>query len=607
MKIRFNHSRRFLFVVLGETTLMLEDHLLPRLRAGHPVVSIVSHEWERVQEILRNSANSLNRSLLRWSSADGNLLELRKEVDVMGWYPLRDENGSNVGPRFDDVRTSQTNEQGEPDWISGRVGRVAVDYLLWWYSKQYWLDDSILWVEDITPYFDTGHGAGNTERRMLVRRIRDFCSSGEAISGNKSIVMTFPEDYLPPELEKDVEQFNLPLPKASELEKLLIRVHADWAYTHPGTVDLPQNEVFRQVVRAAAGLTWQEADTAFRRIFADMTFGAHPRRLMIEDDVKVLNEQKAQIINKTGVLEFIETADSMDNIGGMNNLKRWLSVHRGALDDETDPPKGLLMMGVPGCGKSLMARAVATDWRLPLLSLKASNIFDKYVGESEGKISRALAIAEAIAPCVLWVDEIEKMLAGSGSDGSNDSGVSARVGGSILSWMADKKAPVFVVATANNPERLDPAYVRRGRFDERFFIDLPGPNTRRDIIKAHLKKRFPDLDPASIGLDNLVGLSHGYTGAEIEACIVEAKNTGRHLNQPISGGLLAAAMSELTPDSHAMSADIEHIRKLWGGDRARKADDEPEVDLNQAGFVNQEIRDAVDDQKRRSRGAIREF
>lgn len=593
--------------MLGETTLMLEDHLLPRLRAGHPVVSIVSHEWERVQEILRNSANSLNRSLLRWSSADGNLLELRKEVDVMGWYPLRDENGSNVGPRFDDVRTSQTNEQGEPDWISGRVGRVAVDYLLWWYSKQYWLDDSILWVEDITPYFDTGHGAGNTERRMLVRRIRDFCSSGEAISGNKSIVMTFPEDYLPPELEKDVEQFNLPLPKASELEKLLIRVHADWAYTHPGTVDLPQNEVFRQVVRAAAGLTWQEADTAFRRIFADMTFGAHPRRLMIEDDVKVLNEQKAQIINKTGVLEFIETADSMDNIGGMNNLKRWLSVHRGALDDETDPPKGLLMMGVPGCGKSLMARAVATDWRLPLLSLKASNIFDKYVGESEGKISRALAIAEAIAPCVLWVDEIEKMLAGSGSDGSNDSGVSARVGGSILSWMADKKAPVFVVATANNPERLDPAYVRRGRFDERFFIDLPGPNTRRDIIKAHLKKRFPDLDPASIGLDNLVGLSHGYTGAEIEACIVEAKNTGRHLNQPISGGLLAAAMSELTPDSHAMSADIEHIRKLWGGDRARKADDEPEVDLNQAGFVNQEIRDAVDDQKRRSRGAIREF
>ena len=152
--------------------------------------------------------------------------------------------------------------------------------------------------------------------------------------------MTFPEDYLPPELEKDVEQFKLPLPKADELQKLLIRVHADWVDAHPNTVDLPQNEVFRQVVRAAAGLTWQEADTAFRRIFADMTFGATPRKLLVEDDVKVLNEQKAQIINKTGVLEFIETADSMDNIGGMNNLKRWLSVHRGALDDETDPPKG---------------------------------------------------------------------------------------------------------------------------------------------------------------------------------------------------------------------------------------------------------------------------
>lgn len=582
--------------------------MLPRLRAGHPVVSIVSHEWERVQEILRNSANKLNRRLLRWSSASGHVLELRSENDVMDWYPLRDDSGSNVGPSFDDVRTGQLGEDGEPDWTTGRVGRVAVDYLLWWYSKQLWLDDSILWLEDITPYFDnTGHGAGVVERRFLVRRIRDFCASGEAITGNKSIVMTFPEDYLPPELEKDVEQFNLPLPKSSELEKLLKRVHSDWVKLHSGSVDLPKNEVFRQVVRAAAGLTWQEADTAFRRIFADMTFDAPPRKLMVEDDVKVLNEQKAQIINKTGVLEFIETSDSMDNIGGMNNLKHWLSIHKGSLDDETDPPKGLLMMGVPGCGKSLMARAVATDWRLPLLSLKASNIFDKYVGESEGKISRALAIAEAIAPCVLWVDEIEKLLAGSGSDGSNDSGVSARVGGSILSWMADKKAPVFVVATANNPERLDPAYVRRGRFDERFFIDLPGPNTRREIIKAHLNKRFSNLDPASVGLEHLVALSHGYTGAEIEACIVEAKNNARHLGTSISGALLADAMKELTPDSHAMGADIEHIRKLWGGDRARKADDEPEVDLNEAGFANEEIRNAANEQKRRSRGGIREF
>jgi len=328
---------------------------------------------------------------------------------------------------------------------------------------------------------------------------------------------------------------------------------------------------------------------------------------MIEDDVNVLNEQKAQIINKTGVLEFIETSDSMDNIGGMKNLKHWLKVHKGSLDDEQDPPKGLLMMGVPGCGKSLMARAVATDWKLPLLSLKASNIFDKYVGESEGKISRALSIAEAIAPCVLWVDEIEKLLAGSGGDGSNDSGVSARIGGSILSWMADKKAPVFVVATANNPERLDPAYVRRGRFDERFFIDLPGPETRKEILAHHIGRRFPSADFNKLNVDGLVKASHGYTGAEIESCVVEAKNKCRHLDKDISLEILLNAIQDLTPDAHAMGSAIEHIRKLWGGDRARRADDEPAVDLNMEGFVNNDIREAVEEQsKRRGRG-VREF
>lgn len=586
---------------------MLEDLLLPRLRAGHPVVSIVSYEWERVQEILRNSANSLNRRLLRWSSASGALFELRTEGEVYGWHRLKDDQGNLVPPLFDDTRTTGLGDKGEPDWTSGRVGRSAVDFLLYWYERQIWLDRSILWVQDVTPYFDvSGHNAMPMERRWLVRRIREFCASQEAVVGQKSVVMTFPESYLPPELAKDVEQFDLPLPKANELEPLFRRIHQDWLEQHPGSVNLQMNDVYRRIIRAAAGLTWQEADTAFRRIFAEMTFASPPRKELVEGDVAVLNEQKAQIINKTGVLEFIETTDSMANIGGMNNLKKWLSIHRGALDDAKDPPKGLLMMGVPGCGKSLMARAVATDWQLPLLSLKASNIFDKYVGESEGKISRALDIAEAIAPCVLWVDEIEKLLAGSGGDGSNDSGVSARVGGSILSWMADKKSPVFVVATANNPERLDPAYVRRGRFDERFFIDLPGPKTRYAIIVAHLKKRFPELNPVHLGIDALVALSHGYTGAELEACIVEAKNKARHLNQPLSAELLAKAVEELTPDSHAMSADIEHIRKLWGGDRARRADDEPEVDLNDKDFVNEEIRAAANEQARRSRG-IREF
>lgn len=590
---------------------MLQDLLLPRLRAGHPVVSVITHEWERMQNELRQTADALDRRLLRWSSASNRIQELRTDDHgILDWHPLLDPNGALTPSTFDDNHTMQLGQDG-PEWPSGRVGRVAADYLIWWYNQQDWLAGSLLWLEDITPYFDqTGHGAMVTERRLLVRRIRDYCANGEAMGRQMGIVMTFPEDYLPPELEKDVEQFTLPLPKTPQLRALLHAVHDDWTDLHPASVVLEEGDVLDRIVRAALGLTWQEADTAFRRIFAEMTFAEPPRSRLLETDVKVLNEQKAQIINKTGVLEYIETSDTMKDIGGMVHLKEWLAIHRGSLQDDLDPPKGLLMMGVPGCGKSLMARAVATDWQLPLLSLKASNIFDKYVGESEGKISRALAIAEAIAPCVLWVDEIEKLLAGSGGDGSNDSGVSARVGGSILTWMADKEAPVFVVATANNPERLDPAYVRRGRFDERFFIDLPGPNTREEIIRAHLRKRFPGLDPATVGLPILVAESHGYTGAEIESVIVEAKNLARYR----SGGrddaapdaaLLLEAMQSMTPDAVAMGTAIEHIRKLWGGDRARKADDEPEVDLTQGRAHNPEIAAAVETQ-RRNRG-IRTF
>ena len=237
----------------------------------------------------------------------------------------------------------------------------------------------------------------------------------------------------------------------------------------------------------------------------------------------------------------------------MANLKHWLKVHKGSLDDENDPPRGLLMMGVPGCGKSLMARAVAADWELPLLALKASNIFDKYVGETEGKISRALAIAEAIAPCVLWIDEIEKLLAGSGGDGSLDSGVSSRMGGTILTWMSDKKAPVFVVATANNPERLDPAYVRRGRFDERFFIDLPGVKAREEIFLHHLQKRYPRSDFSDFGLENFARESNGFTGAEIEALIVEAKNHARSVDSAITPQILNECLDNMTPDSVAMT------------------------------------------------------
>ena len=568
--------------------------ILPRIQAGHPVLSIITHEWEVLRNRLLDVSEAMERKLLRWSTAHPHILEhFTDSKGFGGWRDLRGpDNKPLTTPLFDDAFTMTLTEEGI-NYMAGRVQRVAPDYLIWWYQQQPWLQNSILWIEDLTPYLDMNqHSAAANSRRDLVRRIRSFCEM-DANTSDKTIVMSFPESYLPAELEKDVEQFSLPLPDVELLEILFDKTIGGWNDDSTVSIEIPNAAIRKRMVVSALGLTAQEATSAYKQIFARMINEKPVRRTIKAKDIQVVNEQKAQIINKTGVLEYVHTSDAIKDIGGMKNLKKWLKVHKSALEDEMDPPKGLLMMGVPGCGKSLMARAVAADWELPLLALKASNIFDKYVGESEGKINRALAIAEAISPCVLWIDEIEKLLAGSGGDGSNDSGVSSRIGGSILTWMSDKKSPVFVVATANNPERLDPAYVRRGRFDERFFIDLPGEKARLEIFQHHLKKRFPALDLKPFELDFCAVLTNGFTGAEIEALIVEAKNTARSQNVAISKEILIHCINEMTPDSVAMTDTIEHIRNLWGGDRARRADDEEPVNLKQGKAYNKVIADAV--------------
>ncbi len=555
--------------------------ILPRIRAGHPVLSIVTHEWERVEGNLLVAGDVLNRRVFKWTSANPRLLE---NVDDE-WVPCENPKIS-----FDDVRTTMP-----PDSCDGAEGRYACDVLLRWYKDTLETGDSILWIEDVAPYMDLNeHGAEGQMRRLFVRRLRDFCQPSEG--DQKTVVMSFPADYLPMELEKDVEQFKIPLPDETLLDRILDAVlsSSNQSRKTPITIDKGLRPF---LVKAALGLTTQETDSAYKQIIARMDDEKPARTAMSRDDVKVLNEQKAQIIEKTGVLEYVMHRESMSDIGGMDNLREWLQFHQHAVHDEIDPPKGLLLMGVPGCGKSVMARAIAAEWELPLLSLKASNIFDKYVGESEGKIARALDIAEAISPCILWVDEIEKLLAGSGGDGSLDSGVSSRIGGSILGWMADKTKPVFVVATANHPERLDPEYVRRGRFNERFFVDLPGDNVRKEIFEIHLKRRFKGINLATMGLDELVEKSVGYTGAEIEACVVEAKNRARSQgmeNAQPDAKLLLDVVVNMTPDAVAMTEQIDKIRKLWGGDRARPTDSEKPVDLKDKSLDKEDVKEALE-------------
>jgi SpoVK/Ycf46/Vps4 family AAA+-type ATPase len=281
------------------------------------------------------------------------------------------------------------------------------------------------------------------------------------------------------------------------------------------------------------------------------------------------------VIRKSGLLEYFAADARLRDVGGLASLKRWLD-RRGAAFSEAarkfglPEPKGLLLLGVQGCGKSLTAKAIAAQWGLPLLRLDMGRIFSGLVGSSEENLRRAIQVAESVAPVVLWVDEIEKGLSGSQSSGVSDGGVSARVFGTLLTWLQEKTAPVFVVATANRIEQLPPELLRKGRFDDTFFIDLPAPAERREILEIHLAKR--GRDPARYALDLLADRTAGMSGAEIEQAVIsglyEAFAEGKELEQ----GHLERAVAESLPLSTTMAEEIARLRE-WARSRTRPASD----------------------------------
>jgi SpoVK/Ycf46/Vps4 family AAA+-type ATPase len=283
-----------------------------------------------------------------------------------------------------------------------------------------------------------------------------------------------------------------------------------------------------------------------------------------DEAMKLIIKTKSTIVAESGCLEFLELDVDMDSVGGLENLKRWMEVSRNAYsikarEDNVPMPKGLLMVGVPGCGKSLTAKAVASTWNFPLIRLDIGAAFGGVVGQSETNIREALKIAEAASPCVLFIDEIEKGLAGAGGDGNLDSGVTQRVFGTILTWLNDVEKPVFVVATSNNLSNLPPELKRKGRFDEIFFLDLPGEESRMEILQIHLKKWAPTLMHDG-GLVEIAKKTVDFTGAELEAIVKDAKKLAFSLDQPVSIEHLKDKMKSCTPMAKSMKDDIDEMR-----------------------------------------------
>jgi AAA+ superfamily predicted ATPase len=402
----------------------------------------------------------------------------------------------------------------------------------------------------------------HVESAAVLRKLRDL-SLGLPSTG-KHVIFLGPRFRVPEDLEKEVQVIDYPPPGLEELDELLTSLE-EWLREGKGEVQL-SGEGRSKLLSAALGLTVFEAESVLAK--AVLRDGG-----LTDAAVELVLSEKKQIVRRGGLLEFYEAQEALDDIGGLGRLKGWLARRQEAFSEEArefglPAPKGILVLGVQGCGKSLLAKAVSREWRMPLLRLDVGRVFGKFIGESEAAIRQAIRTAEAVAPCILWIDEIEKGFAGATAD-ANDTGVGARVLGTFLTWMQEKRHPVFVFATANQIRTLPPELLRKGRFDELFFVDLPTPDERAEIFGVHLRKRR--RDPAAFDLAALAERTEGYTGAEIEQIVNEglyaAFGEGR---RAVTQDDLLHAAGEVVPLSVTMKEALAAMRH-WASARARRA------------------------------------
>ncbi len=384
----------------------------------------------------------------------------------------------------------------------------------------------------------------------------------------KTILVTLPSAKIPDELKDETVIMDFPTAGASELESTLGNL------TKTPGVKVNLTPLGRdKLVQAAIGLTVAQAQRTFAK--AIVQDGE-----LDDQDIDLVTEEKKQIIRESEALEFYSVTETPDDVGGLEVLKQWLRLRERAFTQEArayglPAPKGIALIGIPGTGKSLTAKMIGGLWRLPLLRLDLGALFGSLVGESEERARRALRLAETVAPCVIWLDEVEKGLA----HGGLDSGTSTRVFGTILTWMQEKTAPCFVVATANDISSLPPELLRKGRFDEIFFLDLPTSKEREEIFAVHLRKR--NRLPRDFDCAQLAQLSAGYVGAEIEQAIIEAMYVGFNQGREVMTADIAAALKRQVPLSVSQRETIQGLRDWLREGRAQSASFQEVVEAEQ--------------------------
>ncbi len=495
------------------TTTNTQDKRHEELRilvnSRHPIISVETSEETRLEQLLAEVANEMNIPLFEWACTTG----LRR---LYGAAMYNTEN---------------------PESALSSISVIQ--------------GDAIFFLKDFAQY---------CHNDKVCRRLRDLAESFR--TARRSIVISSAEMNLPPEIAAETLPFDFGLPTADDLAPKINATLAELAREQKTEVSLDATEI-AQIVKNLAGLPQEEALRTLRRAVLE-------RGRADAGVITAVLEARRAALRENSMLECVPRDASFNDVVGLDHLREWIAKRRSALTPEGTrfglaAPKGVMIVGVQGCGKSLAARAIAGEWNFELARLDVSALYDKYVGETDKNLRKVLETAQKLAPLVLWIDEIEKALASSGANSESDAGLSQRMVGTLLTWMQDRQGGVFLAATSNNIESLPPEMLRKGRFDEIFFVDLPDAQARAALFALHLKKR--NRDAASFNLAQLASASEGFSGAEIEQAIVSSLYTAFNAKQQLSTAILLAELKSTQPLSVTRGEDIAALR-AWAKTRA---------------------------------------
>ncbi len=501
------------------------------IRSCHPLIVIETVEEERVLSLLQSVTAQERMPLFEWSVTRG----LTRADD---------------GPTLSKMTAT-------PLALLQHLNGLTVE--------------AVFWLKDLAPHLQDA---------AVTRQLREV--SAVYSRSRATCILTGHPIVLPPDLETMAVRLDLQLPDRTELQSMLQHVLSSLGTrtaprrprsttiaqsilgslteTKPADAE-PSPQERDAILRALQGLTLHQARQVITQcVVEDGTLSA--------DDVQKILKRKVQAIKDGGLLEYYPLEDNRFELGGFTNLKSWLERAKVGFTAEAKalnltPPRGIMLVGVPGCGKSLAAKAIAREWQLPLLKLDAGRLFDKFVGESEKNFRKAIETAESLSPIVLWIDEIEKAMAAGGGSGDADAGLSRRLFGAFLTWLQEKKQEVFVIATANNLALLPPELLRKGRFDEIFFVDLPDDGEREAIWKIHLGLR--KQDSTQFDLVKVVSASDGFSGSEIEQAVVAALYRALHQKTSLTTDLLIEELTHTVPLSVTRREDIDQLREMAQG------------------------------------------